>query len=68
MSVPPHRPSDITAPAALPGSVQPADHAATLRDEFLHAACTLARSRSTWTPGPGHITEDLPWLKGSTAA
>ena len=40
----------------------------TLADEFLHSACTLARGRMSWTPGPGHHTEDLPWLKGATAA
>ena len=40
----------------------------TLEDEFLQSACTIARGRTTWTPGPGHDTEDLPWLKGAAAA
>jgi hypothetical protein len=40
----------------------------TLADEFLQTACTIARGRMAWTPGPGHDTEDLPWLKGVAAA
>ena len=42
--------------------------APTLHDEFLQTACTIARGRAAWSPGPGHRTEDLPWLKGATAA
>lgn len=53
-----------------PDTVEPADdprHAPTLADDYLHSACTLARGRASWTPGPGHSTEDLPWLKGAAA-
>ncbi len=64
----PMRPDTSTAPAPLPPAAADSSFAPTLADEFLESACTLARGRMSWTPGPGHDTEDLPWLKGATAA
>jgi hypothetical protein len=58
----PTRPSNNTDPATAP------TRSPTLEDEFLQSACTIARGRTTWTPGPGPDTEDLPWLKGAAAA
>jgi hypothetical protein len=65
-NVTPAPPLPGAAPEQSPASV--ADAAPTLADDFLHSACTLARGRTTWTPGPGYHTEDLPWLRGATAA
>ena len=68
MSENPTRPSASAESTPAPEAVaEPAD-SPTLADEFLQSACTLARGRMSWTPGPGHHTEDLPWLKGATAA
>ncbi len=64
----PTRPYDITEPAPLPDPAAQPVRSPTLEDEFLQTACTLARGRTVWTPGPGHDTEDLPWLKGAAAA
>ena len=64
----PIRPYASAEPTPAPEAVaEPAD-SPTLADEFLQSACTLARGRMSWTPGPGHDTEVLPWLKGATAA
>jgi hypothetical protein len=68
MPVTPTRPYDITEPSPLPDPGAQSTRAPTLEDEFLHTACTLARGHAEWTPGPGHGSEDLPWLKGATAA
>jgi|GEM_PF-5657827 len=61
-------PNDIAEPAPLPDQATECRQAPTLQDEYLQSACTLARGRTAWTPGPGHGTEDLPWLKGAAAA
>jgi len=68
MSEIPTRPYSITEPTPLPAPVMESAHSPTLEDEFLQVACTLARGRTSWSPGPGHTTESLPWLKGATAA
>jgi hypothetical protein len=62
----PTRPSNNTEPPPDPATAS--TRSPTLEDEFLQSACTIARGRTTWTPGPGHDTEDLPWLKGAAAA
>jgi hypothetical protein len=62
----PTRPSNHTEPPPDPAPAP--TRSPTLEDEFLQSACTIARGRTTWTPGPGHDTEDLPWLKGAAAA
>ncbi len=64
----PTRPYDMIEPAPAPLTMAESEFSPTLADEFLQSACTLARGRMSWTPGPGHHTEDLPWLKGATAA
>lgn len=67
----PTRPDASTEPAGMADPMNPrieSSGSPTLADEFLHLACTIARGRAAWTPGPGHETEDLPWLKGSAAA
>ena len=64
----PTRPYDITEPAPIPEVRFEPTFAPTLADEFLQSACTIARGRTSWTPGPGHDAEDLPWLKGASAA
>ena len=64
----PTRSYDITSLVSTPESGAESACSPTLADEFLQSACTLARGRMSWTPGPGHDTEDLPWLKGATAA
>jgi len=63
----PTRPDDLTEPAPADPTARPR-RSPTLEDEFLQSACTIARGRTAWTPGPGHDTEDLPWLKGAAAA
>lgn len=68
MSENPTRPSASPEPTAAPDACAEPANSPTLADEFLQSACTLARGRLSWTPGPGHDTEDLPWLKGATAA
>ena len=62
------RPYEITEPAPPPDPMTHPVRSPTLEDEFLQSACTIARGRTTWTPGPGHDAEDLPWLKGAAAA
>ncbi len=64
----PTRPDDITEPAPTRRATALTAFPPTLADEYLESACTLARGRMSWTPGPGHHSEDLPWLKGATAA
>jgi hypothetical protein len=64
----PTRPDDMTEPARATDPASEPVHSPTLEDEFLQTACTIARGRTTWTPGPGHGAEDLPWLKGAAAA
>ena len=64
----PTRPDHSREPAPNPQATAQFEFSPTLADEFLQSACTLARGRMSWTPGPGHHTEDLPWLKGATAA
>jgi hypothetical protein len=64
----PTRPNHITEPTPTSDPATQPVHAPTLEDEFLQSACTIARGRTAWTPGPGHDTEDLPWLKGAAAA
>ena len=64
----PTRPSATTDSALTPEVAGQPACSPTLADEFLQSACTLARGRMSWTPGPGHDTEVLPWLKGATAA
>ena len=68
MSEAPTGPNDITEPAPPADPATQSTRSPTLEDEFLQTACTLARGRTEWTPGPGHGSEDLPWLKGATAA
>jgi len=64
----PTRPYASTEPAPTSEAGTEPAFSPTLADEFLQSACTLARGRMSWTPGPGHDTEVLPWLKGATAA
>ena len=64
----PTRPYAIMESAPTPEARAEEAFSPTLADEFLQSACTLARGRLSWTPGPGHHSEDLPWLKGATAA
>jgi hypothetical protein len=64
----PTRPHASTESTPAPEAGADPAHSPTLADEFLQSACTLARGRMSWTPGPGHDTEVLPWLKGATAA
>lgn len=68
MSEHPTRPYAITESTPQPERASDSTRSPTLEDEFLQSACTLARGRTAWTPGPGHSTEDLPWMKGVTAA
>lgn len=65
----PHLPVLDAAPERPPATASSVTGATpTLDDDFLHSACTLARGRTTWTPGPGYHKEDLPWLRGAAAA
>ena len=64
----PTHPYDISEPTPPADTATPSMSSPTLEDEFLQMACTLARGRAEWTPGPGHGSEDLPWLKGASAA
>ena len=61
-------PDDIAEPTPTPDAAHEPAFSPTLSDEFLQSACSLARGRLSWTPGPGHHAENLPWLKGATAA
>lgn len=65
MSENPTRPYAMSEAAPEPEGAKDSTRTPTLEDEFLETACTLARGRTEWTPGPGHSTEDLPWLKGA---
>ena len=64
----PTRPYDISSPTPPADPSTRSMRSPTLEDEFLQTACTLGRGRTEWTPGPGHGSEDLPWLKGAAAA
>jgi len=71
MSENPTRPYSISEATSVPDrSAEPSSYtrSPTLDDEFLESVCTLGRGRTQWSPGPGHSTEDLPWLKGVAAA
>ena len=68
MSDTPTRPYGIAEPTPLAQRPTEPTNSPTLEDEFLQTACTLARGRTGWTPGPGYGDEDLPWLKGVAAA
>ena len=66
--MPQTRPDPSNEPTLPPAPATQPVPSPTLDDEFLQSACTIARGRTAWTPGPGHHTEDLPWLKGAAAA
>ncbi len=71
MSENPTRPYTISEASPAPEGTAEAGRytrTPTLDDEFLESVCTLGRGRIEWSPGPGHSTEDLPWLKGAAAA